>query len=139
MFHIFASIGCDKYMATPTGSLRSPNYPQNYPHNANCRYTIAISSGLQIALTFRDFAMETHSDCRYDNLRIYDGGNSTAPIVGTFCGTRSPGRIVSTGNMLHLVLKSDFSSSARGFFANYTTGSSRKYTYIGIRYRFSVN
>ena len=105
----------------------SPNYPNNYPHLANCKYTINIASGLQIALIFRDFALESHDSCRYDNLRIFDGANNTSPLIGIFCGTSSPGRIVSTGSMLHLEFKSDFSSSAKGFFANYTTGSARKF------------
>ena len=118
--------GCDRYLATPTGDIMSPNYPDNYPHRANCKYTIAIASGLQIALVFQDFAIENHASCRYDNLKIFDGANNTSPLLGTFCGTLSPGRIVSTGNMLHLEFQSDFSSSAKGFFANYTTGSARK-------------
>ena len=104
----------------------SPNYPNNYPHLANCKYTIDIPSGLQIELIFRDFALERHDSCRYDNLRIFDGANNTSPLIGKFCGTASPGRIVSTGNMLHLEFVSDFSSSAKGFFANYTTGSACK-------------
>ena len=124
---VFCFLGCDRYLATPTGSITSPSYPNNYPHRSNCKYTIGIASGLQIALVFQDFALEAHSECRYDNLKVYDGGNSTSPLIGTFCGTRSPGRIVSTGNMLHLVFNTDFSGSAKGFFANYTTGSACEY------------
>jgi len=115
--------GCDRYLVSPTGSVMSPNYPNNYPHSANCKYTIAIASGLQIALVFQNFALERHDLCRYDSLTIFDGANNTSPQIGKFCGTSSPGRIVSTGNMLHLQFTSDFSGSAKGFFANYTTGS----------------
>ena len=104
----------------------SPNYPNNYPHSTSCKYTIVIASGLQIALVFQNFALERHGLCRYDSLTIYDGANNTSPLIGKFCGTASPGRIVSTGNMLHLQFTSDFSGSAKGFFANYTTGSARK-------------
>lgn len=107
----------------------SPNYPNNYPHRSNCKYTIGIASGLQIELMFQDFVIEYHDACRYDNLKIYDGANNTSPLIGTFCGTLSPGRIVSTGSMLHLEFISDFSNSAKGFFANYTTGSARKSFY----------
>eukprot|EP00794_Sanderia_malayensis_P003248 gene3248-3729_t len=124
--------GCDVFLSTPSGSIQSPGYPNNYPHRQNCKYTISISSGMQIALVFRVFQIEQHSSCNYDYLMIYDGVNNTSPMIGKFCGTHSPGRIVSRGNSLHLVFRSDFSSSAKGFFANYTTGTSGNLVYAGF-------
>ena len=100
----------------------SPNFPNYYPNSANCRYTIVVAPGLQIALMFEKFSVEFHSSCIYDSLAVFDGINNIARLIGRFCGYSPPGPIVSTGNMLHLQFTSDFSVTARGFFARYTTG-----------------
>ena len=71
--------------------------------------------------------MELHVDCSYDSLKIYDGDNTTSPLIGSFCGQHSPGSILSSGNYLYMVFKSDMSGGGQGFVANYVTGTNCKY------------
>ena len=40
------------------GSISSPNYPQNYPNDANCSWMIALNTPSKINLTFNDFDVE---------------------------------------------------------------------------------
>ncbi|XP_078496028.1 CUB domain-containing protein 2-like [Ciona intestinalis] len=48
-----------------TGSITSPNYPRNYPDNADCRYRINAGSATRnITLRFTAFNLEANSDCR---------------------------------------------------------------------------
>lgn len=63
-------IGCGADMTNPTGSFVSPNYPNQYSHNAECFWTITISQGSRIHLTFVDFNFEQHASCQYDYVEV---------------------------------------------------------------------
>ncbi|PKP54058.1 MAG: hypothetical protein CVT92_01550 [Bacteroidetes bacterium HGW-Bacteroidetes-1] len=41
------------------------------------------------------FDLEAHSNCDYDWLKIYNGITTNAPLLGTWCGTNSPGTIIA--------------------------------------------
>ena len=105
----------------------SPNFPNNYPNHVNCKYTIVVAPDLQIGLVFQKFSVEWNPTCNYDSLTIFDGASNTSRLIGRFCGYSPPGPIVSTGNMLHLQFTSDYIVTAKGFFANYTTGSASEF------------
>ena len=42
------------------GEILSPNYPSNYPDNADCQWHINLSIGYVAVLTFLDFETESH-------------------------------------------------------------------------------
>ncbi len=44
------------------GSISSPNYPNPYPFNEDCRYVIRSISGKPIILNFTDFHTESFFD-----------------------------------------------------------------------------
>ena len=45
-------------------------------------------SGYSVQLQFEgDFDIETHSNCGYDHLIIYEGTDDTAPLLAKLCGT----------------------------------------------------
>ena len=54
-----------------TGTLKSPNYPSNYPSNLNCSWTIEAKPGMQqaIQLLFMDFYSEAGWDKLYVSLQ----------------------------------------------------------------------
>ena len=41
-----------------TGELTSPNYPLDYPNDADCQWHIKVDDGFTIQLTFIDFNVE---------------------------------------------------------------------------------
>ena len=47
-----------------SGQLSSPNYPQNYPSNANCSWLINPSTPNLINLTFIDIIIENDQQCK---------------------------------------------------------------------------
>ncbi len=56
------------------------------------------------------------ADSRWgDYFRLYDGLNTTAPLVGTYCGTHFPDIIISTGNAFFIEFHSDQGVSGNGF------------------------
>ena len=70
----------------------------NYENMTDYITTLTSSSAnLPLRVEFLTFELEAASDCSYDYLKIYDGGSASSPLLGTFCGTNSPGIITSTG------------------------------------------
>ena len=41
-----------------TGEIESPNYPSDYPNNADCQWQITVDIGSTINMTFIDFDLE---------------------------------------------------------------------------------
>jgi len=54
-----------------------------------------VSTG-KIKCDFQSFDIENHANCDYDWLKIYDGENTSTTLLGTYCGTTSPGIIEAT-------------------------------------------
>lgn len=73
---------------------------------------------------FNEFEIESHHECAYDNVAVYDGDTSEDPTLGRFCGLKAPHPIVASGNELYMVFKSDASVQRRGFQATHATGNS---------------
>ena len=55
-------------------------------------------------------------------MALYDGPNSTSPLIIRHCGQSKPDpdTFVSTGNQMYVRLKADGSVAAKGFSANYS-------------------
>ena len=43
--------------------IKSPNYPDNYPHNSNCSWTIEAPPLHTVDVTFQDMNVEKCCDC----------------------------------------------------------------------------
>ncbi|PIC36952.1 hypothetical protein B9Z55_015761 [Caenorhabditis nigoni] len=71
---------CRTYEKGESGQLSSPNYPNSYDPNLNCRYVLEGPVNSRIELTIEHF--ETEPD--FDVLTVLDGGpaeNSTTVII----------------------------------------------------------
>ncbi|XP_060075561.1 cubilin-like [Ylistrum balloti] len=125
--------GCGGDLTTPTGSFVSPDYPSNYPHNAECFWTITVSHGSQIILNVTDIDMEgSSSDCYFDYILIRDGSASGRQL-GKFCGSTLPNVTRSPSNVLWIKYKTDFSVTGRGFYISYfTVCNSRLTSFSGV-------
>ncbi len=69
----------------------------NYQNNEN--YTLICNpgvSGAKISVDFEEFDLEYHTYCNYDWLKIYDGPTTSSLLIGTYCGTNSPGHVIAT-------------------------------------------
>ena len=66
IYGFFLILGCGGNFTTPSGSIVSPNYPNNYPHNTDCEWLITVEERHSVVLTFADFDVEGAADCSYD-------------------------------------------------------------------------
>ncbi|CAG0891432.1 unnamed protein product [Darwinula stevensoni] len=72
-----------------SGKLLSPTYPGAYPKGLNCSYRFQGDKDQRIRLEFRDFDLFYGGPhCPFDYVRVYDGLETSAPLVGTYCGQR---------------------------------------------------
>ena len=96
--------------------ITTPNYPRSYPRSKRCNWDIKVPQGQHIELEFNDFRLESHSRCDYDYLQVYDGRSaSSRSLIGKYCGSSKPSKIISHGNTLFLYWRSDSGTQFKGF------------------------
>ncbi|XP_070541630.1 scavenger receptor cysteine-rich domain-containing protein DMBT1-like [Ptychodera flava] len=94
--------------------IETPNYPSNYPNNADCVWTVHTSySWMRIYVNWLDFCTETN----YDYVSAGDGntpGNNVR--INRYSGCSGyPPNFYSYDNTLWLTFNSDSSVTSRGF------------------------
>ncbi|XP_070575419.1 tolloid-like protein 2 [Ptychodera flava] len=110
---------CGGFYTDTSGELASPNYPSYYTNDQHCNYTISVPFDVFIVLQFLTFDLEENDK---DYVDVYDGDVYDSQYrIGRYSGTEIPGIIQSTASSLLLVFFSDDSTTARGFYAKYST------------------
>lgn len=70
--------------------------------------------------------MESHSECKYDYLEIFDGTDASSRSFGKFCSADNhPMHLETAGNHAMMRLNTDDSQSGRGFFLKYSIKCNR--------------
>ena len=90
----------------------SPNYPNNYPNNANCRWNIN-ASGKSAEISFTNFATEAE----YDEVKLYLDGSLAGNLSGNI--TSQPFQFNQEAS---ITFTSDGSIQDTGFRAVFKTG-----------------
>jgi len=104
---------------TEEGEIVSPGFPHEYPPNSRCANLILAPEGHTIRLHFEGLSLEAASDCFWDAVEVYDGPNPDYPLIGAFCGDDTPDDIISSGEALLVVFRSDGSENYPGFLASF--------------------
>ena len=82
-------------------------------------YHLGVASGSCIELTFSDFELEGGTDCKYDFLKVSDGGYSFNKQLWKGCGKKKPDVLRSSGSTMTIHFRSDGSDNFRGFLATW--------------------
>ena len=88
----------------------------NYPDDVRQCQLLAPTGATSVSLAFSSFDLESG----YDHLLIYNGANNSAPLIGKYTGTTSPGTVTGTSGKLFLELRSDCATTRPGFAANWS-------------------
>uniref|UniRef100_A0A670XZX1 Adhesion G-protein coupled receptor G6 n=1 Tax=Pseudonaja textilis TaxID=8673 RepID=A0A670XZX1_PSETE len=116
LFIIIHCSECRMVLSNPTGIFTSPCFPNNYPNNQACKWTIRAPSGYIIQITFVDFDIEEASGCTYDHINLDTGDKKDS-----YCGMTAKGlSFNSSRNEMIVTFTSDFSIQKKGFNATYT-------------------
>uniref|UniRef100_A0A8C8SUX1 CUB domain containing protein 2 n=1 Tax=Pelusios castaneus TaxID=367368 RepID=A0A8C8SUX1_9SAUR len=113
---------CGGVLTGLSGVITSPDYPENYPNNAECHWIIQAAPNSIIRLDFADFQMENNEGCNFDYVAVFDGPTMGDPHLSHHCGNMKPPDIVSSMHELLVVFKSDFNIGGRGFKAYFFSG-----------------
>lgn len=108
-------------VATCGGNFYDPGGPAGqYSNNQDFTMTfVPATQGDLLKFTFSQFSLEANSSCSYDWLKIYNGPNTDAPLIGTYCGSNSPGVVTSSHptGALTFQFHSDVSQTMAGWAA----------------------
>lgn len=114
-------VECSRELYTePSGYVSSLEYPQPYPADMRCNYSIRVERGYTIHLKFLEpFEIDDHQQvhCPYDQLQIYASGRN----IGEFCGKQRPADLDTSSNSVDLLFFTDESGDSRGWKLHYTT------------------
>ena len=118
---------CNEVHKSAIGSIKSLNFPNDYPNGVNCRYLIMNSDPeARISINFLHFDLYQNSWRTWcdDYVKIYDGNSTKATEIGRtdgYCGKRAPPSLTirSTGNSLLIVFYTNSYDTSAGFNATY--------------------
>ncbi|XP_028157640.1 cubilin homolog [Ostrinia furnacalis] len=114
--------GCGGTLTSSSGSITSPNYPENYNENAECFYRIVTSQGSRIRISFTELDLERTALCRDDYVEIFDGRDETSSSLGRHCiMSNKVTNIQTKSNAAFIKFRSDYYNSGKGFLINYET------------------
>ncbi|KAM4678275.1 procollagen C-endopeptidase enhancer 1 [Discoglossus pictus] len=116
---------CGGDIVGDAGYIASEGFPNYYPHNKKCVWSITVPDGHVVMLSFRVLDMESDPSCRYDSLSIYNGHSRSAQQLARVCGTFRPGALMSSGPHMMLEMVTDEGTGGRGFLAWYSAASAQ--------------
>ncbi|KOC68946.1 Tolloid-like protein 1 [Habropoda laboriosa] len=101
------------------GNILSPTYPGTYPKGLTCSYQFTGKAGQRVRLEFRDFDLFFGGQhCPLDYVKVYDGSNNTAAVIGTYCGQQRNLVLYSSESSLYVLfvtLQRTANTQNRGF------------------------
>ncbi len=93
---------CRRTLTRPSDLFGShPKTDQRWQY---CSWLITIAETYIVSLNFKEL---TISNCDDMFLRIYDGSNDTAPLMGTYCGSNASTELEITSSTKHLYIVSN--------------------------------
>ncbi|XP_038057449.1 adhesion G protein-coupled receptor E2-like [Patiria miniata] len=113
--------GQDGLLTSWTSYVRSANFGSaSYTNNQRCFWHISVAQGNRVQIRRDDFQLEGRTTKCWDFLKVYDGSDANAPLIGEYCGTEFPEEITSTGSSVYLHFETDSVEGFRGFQLHYT-------------------
>ncbi|XP_059160482.1 uncharacterized protein LOC131944017 [Physella acuta] len=116
---------CGGQLTDQAGAILSPNFPESYPDDATCAWTITVSVSQVIDFRFQRLDLERRYDQNcIDYVRLYDGPDSSSNLIGIYCGYRDDANtaniiVRTTGYQLYVEMITDSSGARPGFSASY--------------------
>ncbi|KAH6931479.1 hypothetical protein HPB50_024671 [Hyalomma asiaticum] len=100
-------------------TLQSPNYPNRYPANTECDWTVDVQKGYRALLAFRGrFDIEASTNCIADYVQVFNeraDGQWEARPVGSYCGLETPAPIEAATHRARVLFRSNGDIEADGF------------------------
>ena len=112
----------NKKLSGKSGTIQSPNFPNNYEVEHDCSWIISVPRGYHVLLSFNRTDFHIHSCnkiCDCDFLEVRAGTTAGGMLLGKFCGSDPPSPIYVNGNDMWLRFVSNKLSNNKGFRAKF--------------------
>uniref|UniRef100_W5KDN7 Zgc:154142 n=1 Tax=Astyanax mexicanus TaxID=7994 RepID=W5KDN7_ASTMX len=112
-------VGCGGEFTGQQGELQSSNWPNNYPNQAVCTWTVSSSSATSLHIVFTHFevqAVNLLGKC-VDFVEVFDAAGVSQ---GQFCGNVPPSLNI-TGDKAIIRFRTDATGQRKGFRGYWTT------------------
>ncbi|XP_070550333.1 neuropilin and tolloid-like protein 1 isoform X2 [Ptychodera flava] len=108
------AVSCNKHLKlNGRKNIGLPVSP--YENYMRCEYAIESAPNTFIELEFKKMKLEDSPQCSADSITIFDGGDSTSPEIGKFCGDELLQPLTSSGRNVFMVFQSDGKNVDEGF------------------------
>ncbi|OWY23806.1 PKD domain-containing protein [Sphingobacteriales bacterium UPWRP_1] len=101
---------------TCSGTLSDGSGSNNYSNNLNCSWLINPGGATAITLTFSSF----NTEAGFDFVKVYNGSNSSAPLLGSYSGTTLPAAVTANSGTMFIKFTTDVSVTLSGWSASYS-------------------
>ncbi|MBI2969081.1 MAG: Ig-like domain-containing protein [Bacteroidetes bacterium] len=108
-------------LTASSDSFSDGSATNDYAENSNCSWLIQPAGAAYITLNFTSFSTETD----YDFVYVYQGVDSTAPLLAFLSGSSIPQTITATGGSMFVQFVSDYIVNAAGWDAYYNSSTSQ--------------
>ncbi|KAM7304917.1 uncharacterized protein ISCGN_014817 [Ixodes scapularis] len=112
---------CHFYMQSSGDSIQSPNYPNKYEPNLDCKWTLEGPLGTGVVLQFSEFETEAN----FDTVQVLSGGRTEESSVSlvTLSGKQdlNAKSFMTASNLMIIKFRTDASAEKRGFRASWKT------------------
>ncbi|XP_052817631.1 ovochymase-1-like isoform X2 [Mya arenaria] len=107
--------------ASVPGTISSPGYGNGtYPPNTICSWILVAPQGMHVMIQFNNFSLENTRRCFHDYVRIYDGTDTISAPLGNYCGRAIPSDVISSGDTMLIIFKTDGVTEYSGFSVMYS-------------------
>ncbi|KAB1253791.1 Cubilin [Camelus dromedarius] len=122
--------GCGGILHSDNGTIRSPHWPQNFPENSRCSWTVITHQSKHLEISFDNNFLIPSGDgqCQNSFVKVWAGAQEAdRALMATSCGNVAPGAIVTPGNAFTAVFQSQ-EAPAQGFSASFMSLCGRTFT-----------
>ncbi|KAJ6666688.1 hypothetical protein lerEdw1_020412 [Lerista edwardsae] len=124
-------LGCGGTFHSENGTIRSPHWPQNFPSNMRCTWTVISHEGNHLEMAFdENFQIpDSTGQCQGSYVKVLKGRDNKQEdaVLATGCGQSAPGSIVAPGNVMTTVFQSQ-DTPGRGFSATFISRCGANFT-----------
>uniref|UniRef100_A0A8C3YL53 Cubilin n=1 Tax=Catagonus wagneri TaxID=51154 RepID=A0A8C3YL53_9CETA len=122
--------GCGGILHSDTGTIRSPHWPQNFPENSRCSWTVITHPSKHLEINFDNNFLIPSGDgqCLNSFVKVWAGTQEAdKALLATSCGNVAPGPIITPWNAFTAVFQSQ-ETPAQGFSASFLSRCGRNFT-----------
>jgi N-acetyl-anhydromuramyl-L-alanine amidase AmpD len=91
----------------------------NYADDERKLYLISPTGATTVTLNFSSFDTEAG----WDYMFIYDGNSTSAPLIGSYDGTNTPGTVSSSGGSILVEFRSDCATTSPGWACSWSSNA----------------